>query len=212
LGVAVSVAIGDPANSQNKSSSGKGPSARQAKIKELPEFTPQREMAALRFVAEHHPELGQVLERLKTVDVDEYRQAIREISESVEQLGRILQQDEELHALILGAWKIQSQAELLAAQFACAKEKDEKVAQQIKDLLYRRVDLERRMVEHRRDRLLEQVQYAEENLQRMQEHRERMVESRFNALTRNPRKPAAAANAEKKPASKQPIGSDADQR
>lgn len=178
----------------NDSESAKKPTVAKRKTKKhtLPAFTPQRESAALQFVERHHPELKPVLQRLKTVNADEYRQAIREISDTVEKLANIRKYDGKLHGLMLQAWQVKSRAELLAAKRAFAKGKDDGSAEEIKRLLYQRVDLERRMVEHRRDRLLLMLKNTEDNLRRMKENRDRMVETRFNILTRGNRKPKSA--------------------
>lgn len=158
---------------------------------QLPKFTPERESSVLRFVGEHHPELKMVLGQLENANQEQYQLAIRELSETVDKLARIKQQDKGLYALMREAWQMKSQAELLAAQLAHTEDNKEKIKEEIKDLLYRRGDLERRMVEHRRQRLLELVKATEDTLEHMKENRERMVETRLNTLTRSHRKPPA---------------------
>ena len=157
----------------------------------LPKFTPERESAVLNFVGQNHPELKTVLGRLKTANQEQYQLAVRELAETVEKLVHVKQNDEKLYALMREAWQVKSQADLLAAQLAHAQNNKEKFQQEIKALLYRRVDLERRQVEHRRERLMEMLKATEDSLERMQENRERMVETRFHILTRDRRKSQA---------------------
>ncbi|MEQ8790755.1 MAG: hypothetical protein RIC55_30940 [Pirellulaceae bacterium] len=155
----------------------------------LPAFTPDGEAAVLKFVDEHHPELGALMRQLKSADVEQYRQAVRETLDNVEKLSVVKQNDKVLHALMLEAWIVKSKAELLAAQLVLGQQPDKETEQQIKELLYRRVDLERRQMEHRRDRLAELLKAAEENIERAAQNRDRMVDVRFNILTRGARKP-----------------------
>jgi hypothetical protein len=151
---------------------------------ELPPFTPEREAAALRFIAQHHPELGDVLARVKTINRDQYQQAIRELFQEAEKLAAVKEKDERLYELMLDAWKVKSRIEVLAAQLACAREKDARLEAELKKLLYRQVDLQRQQVEYNRERTLATLKVMEANIKLLEEKRDEMVERRFGNLTR----------------------------
>jgi hypothetical protein len=150
---------------------------------ELPAFTTERETAALRFIAEHHPELGEVLARLKTLNREQYEQAIRQLSHERDKLTNVQPNDEKLYELMLEAWKVNSRIEVLAARIANLQEKDPKLEAQLKDLLFRQVDLHRLTVEHNRERTLATLKVMEANIKHLQENREEIAERRFRQFT-----------------------------
>lgn len=170
------------------------------KPRELPAFTPHREAVALKFVQQHHAELSPVLARLKSTNEAEYQQAIREIFRTTELLAA--SQDEKYSALMLEAWKANSRAELLAARLACATDADARgnLENQLKEQVTRYVDLQRQMLQNRRQALLATLEQMDVNVKRMEESRERMIESRFQVLSRVPKKAAGAPGAAAKKA------------
>lgn len=149
---------------------------------ELPRFSPEREATALEFVGRHHPELVPVLQRLKGLNRDEYEQAIRELVQTNERLTAIKPLDETLHGLMLEAWKVDSEIKLLAAKYSVAMQKDPAVEAQLKALLYRQVDLQRRQVEHNRDRAAATLKGMEANIKMLADKREEFVQRRFQNL------------------------------
>lgn len=165
----------------------------------LPPFTPANEAAALQFVEKQHPELGEVLGRLRALNRDQYEQAIRQIYQDSARLAMIMTGDEKLHGLMLDAWKVNSRIEVLAAQLATSKEKDPTQQEALKQLLFRHVDLQRQVVEHNREKLLESLKGMEANIKLLEEKREEMVDRRFRNLI-GPRK--AASTPQDKPSAK----------
>jgi hypothetical protein len=154
----------------------------------LPAFTPQREAAALQFVEQHHPELGQVLARLKKLNQEQYEQAIRQIFQESASLAAAKANDEKLHELMLEAWKVRSRIQVLAAQLACASNRDPEKEAELKRLLYRQVDLQRQNIEYRRDKALASVKIMETNIKTLEDNRDSIVERHFGFLTRSPKK------------------------
>jgi hypothetical protein len=175
-GLILQVAEGDAPKTRSSARKPTGP--------ELPAFTPEREISALEFVREHHPELGEVLTGLKTLKPEEYEQAIREIFQTQQRLAAVKGGDEKLYELLREAWTVNSRIELLAARLACAREKNVTLESELKRLLYKQVDLQRQQVEHNRERLLASLKNMEANLTWLAENRESLVEKRFRNLTR----------------------------
>jgi hypothetical protein len=149
---------------------------------ELPPFTSEREAAAQRFLAEHHPELGQVLDQLKTLSREQYEQAIRELSQAIQRMTLVRTKDQQLYELQLSAWKVNSQIEVLAAWLASSSQPDAELEAELKSLLYRQVDLQRQQVEHNRRRTLATLQSMEASIQWLQENRDQLAERRFQNL------------------------------
>lgn len=175
-----------------------------AGVRALPAFTEERETVALKFVEQHHPELGKVLVGLKSTNEGEYKQAIREVFRTTEILAG--SQDEKYSQLLLEAWKANSRAELLAARMAYETDADvrAKLQKELKEQITRHVDLQREMLQNRRQAVLVTLEQMDANIKKLEESRERMVESRFQILSRVPKKPARTLQAppEKKPAEK----------
>ncbi len=159
-----------------------------APIPEVPPFTPQRETAALGFVAQHHSELGALLARLKEVKREEYEQAIRELFHTRERLALIRAGDERQYALALEIWQVESQIKVLAARHAVAAKQDLELEQELKRLLYNQVDLQRQIVEHNRDKVLKSLEAMNANVQLLKDKREEFVQRRMQSLIRIPAK------------------------
>jgi hypothetical protein len=165
---------------------------------ELPPFTPERETAALQFIAEHHPELAEVLSRLKSLSREQYEQAIRQLSQERDKLANVKLNDEKLHGLMLEAWKVNSRIEVLAARIANLPEKDARLEAQLRKLLYEQVDLHRLTVEHNRERTLAAAKVMEANIKLLQERREEIAERRFLQYTTVKKAPPTQGTPQKK--------------
>jgi len=153
-------------------------------VPEPPPFTPERETAALEFVGKHHAELSGLLAGLKELKRDEYELAIRELFQTRERLAAIRTGDEGLYGLMLEIWQVESQVKVLAARHAVAAKPDAMVEQEIKDLLYKQVDLQRRIVEHNRDKVLKSLEGMNANIELLKNKREEFVERRLQGLIR----------------------------
>ena len=158
------------------------------------------EAETLAFVRLHHPELASVLEPLKTMDLAEYAKAIRELSQVARNLADLKVRNPKRYEVMLDAWKAKSRVELLAARLANAP--SEELTSELRQAIAVKVE-----VEIRRNRFdLEQaeavVKKARENIDRLENNREAVIEARLRAL--KPKKPAKNAKppVEGKPAPK----------
>lgn len=155
---------------------------------EPPAFTPEREAAVLKFVQEHHPDLSAVVARLESVNRRQYEQAIRELYQQAEKLQHVRVTDEELYALLLTNWKLSSRIEILAARLACATEENKQLEAELKQLVRDKVAHERRLVEHRKKRLLENLEKTEESLRWFDGNAEQIAQRRFKILLNSRKK------------------------
>lgn len=122
----------------------------------------ERERHATAFVADHHSELGTLLTFLKERRPAEYQRAILEVANVAERLDRLKQRDREKYAIEVEIWKLNSRAKLVAAKIKLGKESG--LEQELKGLIreqmvLRRANLEldRRRVQERQDKLNEQI-------------------------------------------------------
>lgn len=163
----------------------------------LPPFTPQREQAALEFVAQHHPELSSVLVRLEHANRGQYEQAIRELFDTRRRLSLVKPKDEALYDLLLEGWKTQSRAEVLAARLAFAKEENPVLEDELRALIARKVELERQTIEHNRQKTLQMLEGMQKSLDWYDENRDTIIQRRIKSLTNRSKKSGVRPPAKK---------------
>lgn len=112
----------------------------EAKVKVLAEAKDalSDEQLATTFIKSHHPELGTLLEVLKTTDRPKYDSAIKDVSKVIKRLEGARKRDEKLYELEIAGWKIQSKIDLLLAK-GMAKDKSFKESD-LKQLVENRID------------------------------------------------------------------------
>jgi hypothetical protein len=175
-------------NSQTKPKAPAAPIRKPNAAQALPQPGGVNEAEALAFVGEHHPELARVLETLKPMDPKEYRAAILELSQVARTMADLKTRNPKRYEVALDAWKTKSRVELIAAQLAGAP--SEELRSQLRLAIEAKLDAEIRR--HRFE--LEQAEAAakksRETLDRLETHRDALIESRFRALL--PKKPSKA--------------------
>lgn len=162
----------------------------------LPEFTREREQTALAFVAQHHPDLSGVLQMLEQANRPQYEQAIREIVDTCQRFTLLKAKDEVLYGLLLEGWKTQSRAEVLAARLAIGEAEDPALEAELRELIARKIDLERKAVAHNRERTQKMLEGLDKQLEWYKENRTSLIERRLKALTNSGKR---AAKPEQKP-------------
>lgn len=174
--LAVTLALGADGDGKGKE---KGATDGPASSWEAPSAaTPEAQ--AMAFVGEHHPELARLLEPLKAKNPAEYRKAVGEISQVARNLAEVKRRNPRRHELALDAWKTKSRVELLAARLAGAP--FEEIRSQLRTAIEAKVDAE---VARQRFELAQaeaNVRKLRESLDRLENHRDAVVEARFRAL------------------------------
>ncbi len=83
--------------------------------KEPEKLTTHQEARSWAFVTEQHPELADVLSRLKTTDPAEYERALHQILITSDRIAQLAKNDPPRGKLELRQWKIDSRIRLMAA-------------------------------------------------------------------------------------------------
>lgn len=148
-------------------------------------LTPAREAAAITFATLHHPELAQLLSRLKRGNQTAYRRAIRQLYLDSERLARIKERSAERYELELQIWKADSRIRLLAARLATADHPDPELESQLRDALRERADLKIRQLEMERQRLLQRVRKIDETISSLKIDREGAAEQHLQRALRS---------------------------
>jgi hypothetical protein len=140
----------------------------------------EREAETMAFVREHHPELAKVLGSLKARNQAEYRKAIGELSQVARNLAEVKTRNPKRYELALDAWKAKSRVELLAAQLAGSP--TEELRSQLRTAIESKVDAEIRRQQYDLAQAEEAARKLRQSLDRLENHRDEVVEARFRAL------------------------------
>lgn len=145
-----------------------------------PALDESRERAALAFVRENHPELATLLEQLKAMKPAEYARAITELSQVSRSLAKLKTDNPQRYQVGLELWKAKSNAELLAARWMNAPSAE--LESQLRAALENQIDVEIRQQELVRDQLRARLEVVDGTIARMNQNREKRVESRLQNL------------------------------
>jgi len=186
---------------KSASAKSKSPADRSAagKRSTMPEFTPEREAAALTFVRQHHPELARILPALKDRQGGEYKRAIRELFRTSERLAQLRQRNPERYEIELKLWKLHSRVQVLAAKVQMnPNAKVEKELRQALDA-YTQARLERLTQE--REKLQSRIDTIDSRMEQVRRDHERQVDQQIRSLLesaeKGPRKPGRKGRDEK---------------
>ena len=157
--------------------------------------TPAREAKALAFARKHHPELADLLARLKKADSQAYEKALREVSQNTERLGKLREADTERYELSLRIWTLDSHIRLLAARATMSN--DPGTEGELRELLRERQNVRLALLKLDRDRTQARVERLNGQIQQLQNDPESAVENDFARIQREIK---AAANRERRAA------------
>lgn len=142
----------------------------------------EQESAALGLVSANHPELLDLLQRLKADNPKQYQQAIAELYRASQRLADRQAKDPARYELELRAWKLDSQARLLAAKLTMDAKPE--LEEQLKAVLVEREDVAVALLEMDRNRLADRLEQVERQLDNRREQREARSQRAFEQLTR----------------------------
>ncbi|HND50899.1 MAG TPA: hypothetical protein PLV92_00825, partial [Pirellulaceae bacterium] len=143
--------------------------------------TPEREAAVMKFVEQHHPELGTLLVRLKDGDRKEYDRAVRDLFRVSERLAQTHERDQSRYELELRAWQVQSRIDLLTARMRMSG--GEELKSQLRQTLLEQHQIKQQLLQFERDRVAERLQKLDEQLKGIEQSREDIVEKQLRLLS-----------------------------
>ena len=158
-----------------------------------------REAAAWGFVMKHHPQLGEVLSRLKIMHLGQYEKAINQITVAAERISRMQKADKVRGELELEDWKLASQIQLAAAKLSLARE-DAELQQELAKIVREQLEHRLKITEFERDRLQARLKVLDEQAAKQIETLANSAELRVNEMLREinkTRKNLQADNAKK---------------
>ncbi|MGC4006892.1 MAG: hypothetical protein QM811_28715 [Pirellulales bacterium] len=111
-----------------------------------------REEAAWGFVMRHHPQLGEVLSRLKTMQPGQYEKAINQVALAAERISRMSKNDAKRAEFELDDWRYESQLKLLAAKTTLVAKVDPDAKRELAEIIRKQLENRLRIAEYERDR------------------------------------------------------------
>ncbi len=153
------------------------------------------ETATVAFARAQHPELADLLVRLKSADRNAYDKAVRDVAQARERLERI--KDAEHHALALRAWTLDSRIRLLAAKLSMGG--DAALETELRDLLIERRQVRLESLRLERAKLVARLEKIDAQTLQLEADPAAAVDREFDRLTREVRATRAARNGKAKP-------------
>jgi hypothetical protein len=157
--------------------------------------TPAREAKAIAFAREHHPDLANLLARLKKADPQAYDKALREVSQNIERLSKLRETDIERYDFSLRMWTLDSRIRLLAARSTMSN--DPGIESELRELLRERQEVRLAMLKLERERLHVRLERLNGQVQQLESDPAGLVENDFARIQREIK---GAANRERRAA------------
>ena len=171
-----------PAAGEAKAGEEKGRIGKAARAAALG-FTPEREAAAMTFVRTHHPELADLLTRLKDRRPGEYQKAIRDLFRASEKLAQSQEMQPLRYELELEVWKLNSRVQLLVARLTM--DRSPAMEQELRDLIARQLEVHEKVIKLDRDRAAERMKSLDAELSRLESDRAQVLEEKFQKALRS---------------------------
>jgi hypothetical protein len=154
-----------------------------AKESALPNFSAEREAAALTFVRQNHPELASLLTAMSKKNPAQYQNAVRDLYKTSERITNLRSKDSRRADLELDVWKHQSRINLLAARLRTAD--SPKLRDDLRKAVADKVDASTRRLEYDVVEARARVEKQEKALQSLKDKREKSIENLYQASLRS---------------------------
>lgn len=176
-------------------------------------ISPKREAAAVYFAKQHHPELAELLDRLKASHPDQYTKAIRELDRTRDKLEKQRERDTKRYAFLLREWQLDSRVRLLAARMTMGGTPE--LEAELRQVLVERHDVRLQLLTYDRERskarwqkvdeqIAEHVQYRAVTIDRELEKIKRNADTRKRSLPKSAIKRSLETDTKDAPMSKSP--------
>lgn len=140
-------------------------------------FTPEREAAALTFVRSNHPELADLLDRLKVRQPHEYQKAVRDLFRVSERLASSREENGLRYELELKQWKLTSRIQVLSARISMGRTPEQE--QELKHLLTEQLEAHRELITFNLERAKVRVAAMSRELQNLETNKQSLLDEKF---------------------------------
>ncbi|QDT88956.1 hypothetical protein [Gimesia algae] len=146
----------------------------------------KREKLAIEFARTHHPELADLIQRLKKHKPREYKRAVRDLDTTLTKLDRFKKRDGDRYRLTLERWEVDSRIRLLAARVSIMGSGDDQ--SELKTLLKQRMDLQLELLKHEKAMAEKRVQKLKKSIADIEQNHDKLVDSELTKINRSIKK------------------------
>jgi hypothetical protein len=186
IGVSIGWGAIAPADSPG---TGNAPAA--AVVDPMQEVTPEREAAAETFARLHHPELAELLTRLKAAAPKEYREAVRDLFRESERLAKLKARDPARYEIELDLWKVESRIHLATARLTMNESGP--VRAELEELVAARLALRARLLQYDRVKVVARLEKLDADLKSLSQRHDELVAQEVERLLKSARTKATQA-------------------
>lgn len=146
-------------------------------------IAPKREAAAIKFAQQHHPELAELLSRLKASHPEQFTKAIRELDKTRERLEKAKDNDADRYAILLREWRLDSRVRLLAARLTMST--SEELETELRQALTERHDVRLQLMTYDREKSKTRLQKMDEQIAEHVQNRTVNIDREFDRIKKN---------------------------
>lgn len=134
------------------------------------------ESPLLEFVEKHQPPLLKLLKFMKKKQPQQYENALKELARVKQRLSALEKRDSESYAIELELWQVRSKLRMLVAEIVVSeKGSQEKLKQQLHELVEKEIDLDTARMKLEQQRLEQRLSVVQSQLTERAEDREQVV-------------------------------------
>jgi hypothetical protein len=145
------------------------------------------------FAQKHHPELAELLARLKASYPEQYTKALRELDKTRTRLDKARETDADRYAILLREWQLDSRVRLLAARLTMST--SEELETELRQALTERHDVRLQLLTYDREKSKTRLVKVDEQIAEHVQNREVSIDREFDRIKKS-------AELRKKPAAK----------
>ncbi len=179
-----SIADDKPTKTNKPASADKTPAKKPASIEaskaDNEPISPKRETEAVVFAQQHHPQLADLLTRLKASHPEQYTKALRELDKTRTRLEKAREVDTDRYAILLREWQLDSRVRLLAARITMST--SEELETELRQVLTERHDVRLQLLTYDREKSKARLQKMDEQIAEHVQSRETNIDREFDRI------------------------------
>lgn len=143
-------------------------------------ISPKRETEAVAFAQQHHPQLAELLTRLKASHPEQYTKALRELDKTRSRLEKTREVDTDRYAILLREWQLDSRVRLLAARITMST--SEELETELRQVLTERHDVRLQLLTYDREKSKTRLQKMDEQIAEHVQNRGTNIDREFDRI------------------------------
>lgn len=141
---------------------------------------PVDEAAVMSFVGANHPELSDVLKRLRDQRPDDFHSALRDLSQQIDRIERVRRRNPEKAAFVQERWNLHSRIQLLIARRLLSP--DSSVDAELRQLVEKEIDLRLKYRIKERDQAKKHLSRLDASVAELENERTRLIDQEWKRI------------------------------